>query len=113
MGVGLGLLLGVSDPMGVLAAAVVFGFGWGINIGLLAPTVADLFGTLGINALVGVIFGTIAVAGSLVPYLTGLAFDLFGTYRPAFLGAMVVSVIGSGLVLLAVRVASRDSQLSA
>jgi MFS family permease len=109
MGVGLALLLGVPDPVGVLVATVVFGFGWGINIGLLAPTVADLFGTLSINALVGVVFGTIAVAGSLVPYLTGLAFDLFGTYRPAFLGALVVSVIGSGLVLVAVRVESRGS----
>jgi MFS family permease len=112
IGVGLALLLAVSDPAGVLAAAVVFGFGWGINIGLLAPTVADLFGTLDINALVGVVFGTIAVSGSLVPYLTGLAFDTFGTYRPAFLGAMVVSVIGSGLVLVAVRIESRDSPQS-
>ena len=110
MGAGIALLLGVPDPTGVVAAAVVFGFGWGINIGLLAPTVADLFGTLSINALVGVIFGTIAVAGSLVPYLTGLAFDLFGTYRPAFLGAMVVSVTGSGLVLVAVRLEARDSR---
>ena len=112
MGVGLALLLGVSGPVGVLAAAVVFGFGWGINIGLLAPTIADLFGTLSINALVGVVFGTIAVSGSLVPYVTGLAFDLFGTYRPAFLGAVVISVTGSGLVLIAVRIESRTSPKS-
>ena len=108
MAIGLALLLGVSGRVGILAAAVVFGVGWGINIGLMAPTVADLFGTLDINALVGLVLGTVAVSGSIVPYLTGFAFDLFGTYRPAFLVAMVVSLIGSGLVMTAVRLESGD-----
>lgn len=109
IGLGLALLLGVSDPTGVLAAAVIFGFGWGVQIGLMAPTVADLFGTLSINALVGLVLGTVAVSGSLAPYLTGLTFDVFGTYRPAFFGAAVVSVIGGGLVVVATRIESGTS----
>jgi MFS family permease len=100
---GTGLLLGVPEPWGVVVAAVVFGFGWGIQIGLLAPLVADLFGTLSINALLGLVLGTAAVAGSLGPYLAGLTFDLFGTYRPAYVGAAVLSVLWSGLVLVAAR----------
>jgi len=87
----------------MLIAAVIFGFGWGIQIGLLAPLVADLFGTLSINALLGLVLGTAAVAGSLGPYLAGLTFDLFGTYRPAYVGATVLSVLWSGLVLVAAR----------
>lgn len=113
IGVGLALLLGVSESWGVLTAAVVFGSGWGVQIGLLGPTVADLFGTLSINALVGLALGTAGISGALAPYLTGLTFDLFGTYRPAFLGAAVISVISGGLVLVAVRLESRASPGSA
>jgi MFS family permease len=109
---GIGLLLGVPEPSGVLFAAVIFGFGWGIQIGLLAPLVADLFGTLSINALLGLVLGNAAIAGSLGPYLAGLGFDLFGTYRPAYLGAAVISLIGSGLVLIAVRLESGSSPLA-
>jgi MFS family permease len=109
MAVGIGLLLGVPEPSGVLIAAMIFGFGWGIQIGLLAPLVADLFGTLSINALLGLMLGTAAIAGSLGPYLAGLTFDRFGTYRPAFLVAAVISLIASVLVLFAARLESDDS----
>jgi predicted MFS family arabinose efflux permease len=109
MAVGIGLLLAVPEPSGVLVAAVIFGFGWGIQIGLLAPLVADLFGTLSINALLGLMLGTAAIAGSLGPYLAGLTFDLLGTYRPAFLVAAVISLLASGLVLVAARIEADDS----
>ena len=109
MGGGIALLLGVSELLGVLAAAVIFGFGWGIQIGLLAPLIADLFGTLSINALLGLVLGSAAISGSLGPYIAGLTFDHFGTYRPAFLGAAAIAVIGGACGLAAARLESRHS----
>jgi len=114
VGGGIVLLLAVPEPTGVLVAAVIFGFGWGIQIGLLAPVVADLFGTPGINVLFGLIVGSAAISGVSAPYLAGLSFDLFGTYRPAFLAVAVASVIGGGLILIADRLeADGSSRVSA
>lgn len=109
MGGGVILLLSMPESSGVLAAAVIFGFGWGIQIGLLAPLIADLFGTLSINALLGLALGSAAISGSLGPYIAGLTFDHFGTYRPVFLGAAVIAVIGGACGLAAARLESRHS----
>ena len=109
MGGGIVLLLSMPESLGVLAAAVIFGFGWGIQIGLLAPLIADLFGTLSINALLGLVLGSAAISGSLGPYIAGLAFDHFGTYRPVFLGAAVIAVIGGACGLAAAHLESRRS----
>lgn len=108
MGGGVGTLVGVSTVAGVLVAAVIFGFGWGIMAGLMAPTIADLFGTISINALIGIIWSGLAISGFLGPYLAGLTFDTFGTYRPAFIGAAGISILGGTLILIAERLASRN-----
>lgn len=106
IGGGIGLLLAIPDPIIVLVAAVVFGFGWGIQIGLLAPVVADLFGTISLNSLFGLIVGSAAISGVFGPYFAGFVFDQFGTYRPAFTVVGLLSVIGGGLILVANRLES-------
>lgn len=105
MAVGIGILLVVPSRLAVLSGAVVFGFGWGIWIGLLAPLLADLFGTLSINALFGITTIAFALANSIAPYLAGLGFDAFGSYSPAFAIAGLVGIVGGGLVLVAARLA--------
>jgi hypothetical protein len=42
-----------------------------MNIGLMDPTIADLFGTLSINSLVGLVLGTVSISGLLGPYAAG------------------------------------------
>lgn len=106
MAAGIAILLVVETRIAVLVAAAVFGFGWGIWIALLAPLLADLFGTLSINALFGVTTVAFAVSFSVGPYLAGRGFDAFGSYGPALAVAAAIGVAGGGLVLLASRLAS-------
>ena len=102
MAVGIAVLLLIHSPWAVIVAAVVFGFGWGVWTGLLAPLIADLFGTLSINALFGITTIAFAISNSVAPYLAGVGFDTFGSFAPAFAIAGAIGVAGGGLVLLAV-----------
>lgn len=105
MAVGIAVLLLAPTRLAVIAAAVIFGFGWGIWIGLLAPLLADFFGTLSINALFGITTIAFAITSALSPYLTGLSFDIFGSFTPAYATAGVIGIVGGVLVLFAARFA--------
>lgn len=107
--VGLAILLVVQSGVGALIAAIVFGFGWGIWIGFLSPLLADLFGTLNINALFGTAAVAFAVSGSIAPYLAGLGVDHFGTFRPVFMAAGVLAVVGAVVTLGVDRLPGDDS----
>lgn len=97
--VGLAVVLAVPSPEAVIVGVVIFGFGWGVWTGFLAPLLADLFGTLNINALFGLAFVAYAISGSVPPYLTGLSVDRFGTFQPAFVVSALLAIIGTGLIL--------------
>lgn len=103
---GICVLLFVPHPLAVLGAAVVFGFGWGMWIGFLAPLLAGLFGTLSINALFGLTAIAFGISGLLGPYAAGIGFDTLGTFRPVFLVTGGLSLVGAGLVLLSERFAN-------
>ncbi|MDX1745824.1 MAG: YbfB/YjiJ family MFS transporter, partial [Halobacteriales archaeon] len=107
--VGLAVVLAVPSPEGVIVGVVIFGFGWGVWTGFLAPLLADLFGTLNINALFGLAFAAYAISGSVAPYLTGLSVDQFGTFQPAFVVSAVLAIIGTGLIFTLERPAVADS----
>ncbi|MFW5905886.1 MAG: MFS transporter [archaeon] len=96
---GLSIMVLANTSVAVVVAAVVFGFGWGIWSGFLAPLLADLFGTVDINALFGLVAVAFAFSGSLAPYLAGLSVDRVGTYEPAFVGAGLIALLGTVSVL--------------
>ena len=96
----LGLPL-VDTAIGLYALAAVFGVAYGGNGALLSPLTVDLFGAANPNAIFGLVSLSFAVSGSLAPWLAGLVYDVTGTYAPAFAGAGVAGLIGSGLVVIA------------
>ena len=66
---------------------------------VVAPTVAEYFGTRAVGAIFGgiVFFGT--VGGAIGPILAGRVFDDTGTYLAAFLTLASMAALGLLLVL--------------
>lgn len=101
MGLATVLLSVLHVPAWILGLALVFGLGYGGISALLSPIIADLFGTLDLNALFGVSSIAFAFTGSMVPYLVGLTFDTTGTFLPAFVVGGALGVCGGGFLLYA------------
>ncbi|MCK9358128.1 MAG: MFS transporter [Dehalococcoidia bacterium] len=79
--------------------AVLYGLSHGGFFTLLAPVVAQLFGTVSHGAIFGIIMAGGGISGALAPLLTGRAFDVLGSYRLPFL--IVVGMAIAALVLIA------------
>lgn len=82
------------SPVVLLAIAIAFGVGYGGMAPLIAPLLADLFGTSNVYTLFGVTAAAWAVSGSMTPYLSGLGYDVLGSYLPVY-------AVGGGLGVLA------------
>lgn len=81
----------------LFVAAVAYGFGHGGLFTIVAPTVAEYFGTRSVGAIFGgiVFFGTIG--GAIGPILAGWIFDVSRNYTAAF--ATLAGMAALGLVL--------------
>jgi OFA family oxalate/formate antiporter-like MFS transporter len=78
--------LGLADEaMAVLAAAFLFGFGFGGASPMLASVAVGLFGIGSAGALMGAVMALMGTIGAAGPLASGLIFDLTGSYRPAYL----------------------------
>lgn len=103
MGVATGMLAFVTTASGLYAVAAGFGIAYSGIGALLSPLTADLFGTANANAIFGLVSVSFAVSGLLAPWIVGIAYDLSGTYTPAFVVAGVACVAGAGLLAIAGR----------
>ena len=80
--------------------AALFGFGYGGEVALLSPVLAELFGLGALGTFVGMITGAYAFGCGVGPLLAGLIFDASGNYYSAFLVCGVLAVTSLILVLL-------------
>lgn len=87
VGMGIGLLLwyvaGVGSDVSVVVlalSAVLFGLGYGGYVAMIAPIIAEYFGTEKIGSILGCLMSSIALGGFLGPWLAGHAFDYWGSY---------------------------------
>lgn len=96
--VGLGGLTGFTAPSALYASVAVYGFSHGALFVVVSPTVAEYFGMRAHGAIFGTVlfFGTLG--GALGPILTGMVFDRFGSYMPAFLTLALMAALALGLV---------------
>jgi len=78
--------------------AILYGLSHGGFFTLIAPVVAQLFGTVSHGALFGVIMAGNGIGGAIGPVLTGRAFDVFGSYRLPFLVLIGMAVAALLLV---------------
>ena len=98
----------VDSLAGLYLFAVLYGLSHGGFFTLIAPVVAQLFGTVAHGALFGVIMAANGVGGAIGPILTGRAFDVLGSYNVPF-----IALIGMGLtaLLLVASLTKTDFQL--
>jgi len=89
----------VTVHWSVFVVVALYGFGHGGFFTVVSPTVAEYFGMRAHGAIFGTVlfFGTIG--GAIGPVLAGLAFDVTGSYQPAFLSLAVLGGLGLILVL--------------
>ena len=100
--VGLGAMLLVwlgASGYGVLAVfAVVFGMCYGAAVALLPTIVMDLYGGRAVSGIIGFLY-TGAGFGTLIgPWLAGVAFDAFGSYRVPIIAAALFSFLAAASV---------------
>ena len=92
------ILLVVETPPGLYLFAAIYGVAHGGLLTVVAPLIAEYFGTLDHGQIFGVVlfFGTLG--GALGPLLAGMAFDHSGSYQAVFIAMTVLA--GLGLVLV-------------
>ena len=94
---GVGLLLwylagagGSANVLLLTIFAIVFGIGYGGYVSMIAPIIAEYFGTARIGSLLGIFMSSIAIGAFFGPWLMGQAFDTWGSYD--------IPIIVSGLL---------------
>jgi len=80
--------------------AAVYGFNHGGFFALISPMVAGLFGTRSQGTMLGIIICSGTLVGSISPILTGMIFDVKGSYQLAFLIILIIAVAGLILTTL-------------
>lgn len=105
MGIAVTSMAFARTPVFILGFAVLFGIGYGGAIALMTPMIAEVFGTININALFGLIGIAFAFTGSVVPYLAGVGFDVLGTYVHVLVISGLVSLLAAFAIEAADRVA--------
>jgi MFS transporter, OFA family, oxalate/formate antiporter len=80
-----------ADSQGaLLVTTALFGFGFGGGTPQLTTVGVTLFGLRSVGILMGAVLALIGIVGAGGPFVSGLVFDLQGSYGPAFvLGAIV------------------------
>ena len=95
------LLWYIAGNMTVLTMfAVFYGLGSGGYVAMIAPLIAEYFGTEKIGSILGCFMPNIALGGFFGPYLTGYAYDLWGSYDIPFIVALVCGLAAAVLALL-------------
>ena len=93
------MMVAFPTPASIVVLAALFGFGYGGIAALMSPLMADLFGTADLSTLFGLTCIGFAVGGTVIPYLVGFGFDVFGTYDVPFLIAAVLGFAAAGAFL--------------
>ena len=82
----------------LLLFATIYGFAHGGFFTVVSPTVAELFGIGSHGTIFGIVLFSGMIGGAIGPLLTGLFFDVTGSYQTAFI--VLIGVAIAGLVLI-------------
>ena len=108
------LLLVVSDRGGAAVfylGILMVGLGFGAFMGVFPGFTADQFGPKNQTFNYALMFTSFSIAGMLSPILSGHIFSRYGTYVPAYYGAILVCCVSLTLTFV-FRTLSRRSAAS-
>ena len=83
-----------EDLWGLYLFALVFGFGWGAQAVLRFAITSEAFGLVSLGVVMGVLGLAEQGAAAFGSYFAGYIFDVIGSYQPAFLMGIAVSIMG-------------------
>jgi sugar phosphate permease len=89
------LLIGASEPVAVLVAAVSHGLGWGVRGPLMGPMRADYFGRSAFASVMGLSSLVVMVGSVTGPLLIGGVADATGSYGGGFAVLAAVALAGT------------------
>lgn len=87
------LIRDTSQPWLLYLYSILFGFGIGMTIPILAASATDLFQGRNAGAAIGFVWFAFSIGGAIGPWLGGFIFEVSGSYLPAFIIATVVFAI--------------------
>lgn len=96
-GVGALALGAVNAPAYV--AALCIGLSLGAEIDMLAYLTSRYFGVANFGRIYGILFASFLVGTSLGPYVFGLAYENYGSYREVLVSAVALILISAGVTL--------------
>lgn len=99
LAVSLAALIVAMSPASLFVVLAGYGFAHGGMFTAVSPTVAGYFGMRAHGAIFGSVLFSGTFGGSIGPILTGLAFDLTGSYQPAFAGLALLAAIALALAI--------------
>jgi len=81
--------------------AVIFGFGFGLVIALMAVTTADLFQGRRLGVINGMVMAAFVSGGAVGPWFAGYIFDVTGSYSKIFPVIYLLIIASTGFMWLA------------
>jgi len=95
-GIGCFAVMNGPDDLPLLVLYTASGVGFGMRIAQLSSIPADAFSGPHLGAILGVVQAGGGLGGAVGPFLGGWLFDVTGSYRLAFMAA-VIAVAGSAV----------------
>ena len=97
---GVGILAAGAAGTPAFLAALCIGLSMGAEIDVLAYLTSRYFGVANFGKIYGILFASFLIGTSLGPYLFGLAYETYGSYREILVAAAIVIIISAVTTLL-------------
>ena len=97
---GVGVLAAGAVDAPAFFAALCIGLSLGAEIDMLAYLTSRYFGVDNFGKIYGILFASFLIGTSLGPYLFGLAYETYGSYREVLISAVIVIIISAVITLL-------------
>ena len=97
---GVGVLAAGAVGTPAFLAALAIGLSMGAEIDMLAYLTSRYFGVDNFGKIYGILFASFLIGTSLGPYLFGLAYETYNSYREVLLAAVIVIIISAVTTLL-------------
>ena len=97
---GVGVLAAGAVDTPAFLAALAIGLSLGAEIDMLAYLTSRYFGVDNFGKIYGILFASFLIGTSLGPYLFGLAYEAYGSYREVLMSAVIVIIISAVVTVL-------------
>ena len=95
------LIRDASQPWMLYLYSILCGLGFGITLPTIAASAADMFQGKRAGAVIGSVWFSFGIGGTIGPWLGGFIFEISGSYLPAFIVSAAMFVLACGSLWVA------------